>query len=196
MSQLVTVIGSTTPPGRLRRAVLEALERLDHTTFTVIDLAEVTIGAADGRPTDALADDTSATVEAIAAAEAVLLATPVYRGSFTGSLKNLLDHVPVEALFAKPTAIVTMGATAHHYLGADRHLRDVLSFFGALVTPVSVYLTSADFSDGVPNAQAAYELDLLLANLLGLSARVSEAPPGPTPLAGRKPPSSPQPPSA
>jgi FMN reductase len=55
----------------------------------------------------------------------VLLATPVYRGSLTGTLKNLLDHVPVGALQGKPVGIVAMGATDHHFLGAERHLRDV-----------------------------------------------------------------------
>ena len=83
----------------------------------------------------------------MAAADAVVLATPVYRGSLTGVLKNLLDHLPVEALRGTPTAIAAMGASDHHYLGAERHLRDVLAFFGALVTPTAVYLTSADFRD-------------------------------------------------
>src|SRR5260370_369784 len=65
-----------------------------------IDLAERRIASADGRPPAELGDDTQATVAAIAAADAVVLATPVYRGSMTGTLKNLLDHVPVEALAA------------------------------------------------------------------------------------------------
>jgi hypothetical protein len=60
-------------------------------------------------------------------------------------------------LFAKPTGIVSMGATLHHFLGADRHLRDVLAFYGALVAPVSVYLTSSDFVDGVPSVASARE---------------------------------------
>ena len=85
----------------------------------------------------------------------MLCATPVYRGSMTGTLKNLLDHVPVEALRDKPVAIVAMGASDHHYLGAERHLRDVLAFFGALVVPTACYLSSRDFEDGVPGARAA-----------------------------------------
>jgi len=41
----------------------------------------------------------------------VLLATPIYRGSLTGALKNLLDHVPVSALRGTPVALVAMGAS-------------------------------------------------------------------------------------
>jgi FMN reductase len=166
--RLVAVLGSATPPGRLRRAVAEALDRFDPGEAgeaRLIDLAEVRIAAADGRPPEQLGDDTGAVLAAIADADAVLLATPVYRGSLTGVLKNLLDQVPVEALERKRVAIVAMGASDHHFLGAERHLRDVLAFFGAAVLPVAAYLTSADFEDGAPSAAAAAELDALLAEL-------------------------------
>jgi FMN reductase len=190
VTTIVTVVGSVTPPGRLQKTVTEASERLRDRSgadASVIDLAGLRLGFADGRPLAAFADDTEDTVRAIASADAVLLATPVYRGSFTGSLKNLIDQTPIDALLGKPVAIVAMGASLHHFLGADRHLRDVLTFFGALVTPVSIYLSSADFSDGVPSASVADELDLLLDNLVGLVGAVAAAPRGPLPLAARKP---------
>ena len=123
-------------------------------------------------------------LDAIAAADAVLLATPVYRGTFTGALKNLLDPLPVEALQGKAVAIAAMGATDHHHLGADWHLRDILAWFGALLLPTSVYLTSADFSDGVPGERARTELDQLIAGLRALAA-AAPSPLGPAPLAAR-----------
>lgn len=173
MSGVVAIVGSATPPGRLRLAVAETLERAGAAGAEVdlIDLGERTIAAADGRPPAELTDDTAAVLETIDDADAVLLATPVYRGSMTGVLKNLLDHVPVEALERKPVAIVAMGASQHHYLGAERHLRDILSFFGADVLPVAGYLTSADFEDGRPSTAAAAELDALVAELRQRAAR-------------------------
>lgn len=184
------MLGSATPPGRLRRATEQALARAadDELRTELIDLAEVEVAPADGRPPEQLGDDTGAVLAAIAGADAVLLATPVYRGSMTGVLKNLLDHVPVGALERKPVALVAMGASQHHFLGAERHLRDVLAFFGALVCPVAVYLTSADFEDGGPIAAAEDQLDALLAELTDLAA----AAPGPgaerlPPLAARRP---------
>jgi FMN reductase len=169
---LVAVIGSTTPPGRLRRAVAEALGRAPMPT-TLIDLAEQRIAFADGRPPEELGDDTAAVVAALAEADAVLLATPTYRGSMTGALKNLLDHVPVAALRDTAVGIAAMGAGDHHFLGADRHLRDVLTFFGALVAPVSVYVTGRDFTDGEPSERAAAALDGLIRTTVELgSARV------------------------
>jgi FMN reductase len=170
--RITSILGSTTKPGRLHRAVNEALDRAESplaASITRIDLGEVEIGFADGTPLDRIEDDPAGVVGAIASADAVLLATPVYRGSFTGSLKNLIDLTPVEALQGKPVLIVAMGASDHHSLGVERHLRDVLGFFGALVVPGDVYLTSKDFSDGVPAAGGAELLDQGIAGLVALA---------------------------
>ena len=89
-----------------------------------------------------------------------------------------------------------MGASEHHQLGAERHLRDVLAFFGALVVPTAAYLSARDFSDGVPGEQAAGEqaageqaageLDAAIASALALAA-AAIGPLGPPPLAVRRP---------
>jgi FMN reductase len=186
---LVAVVGSATPPGRLHRAVGGALDRVaqrDAVAPQLIDLADTRIALADGRQADQLGDDTAGVLAALAEADAVLLATPVYRGSLTGALKNLLDHVPVAALRDTPVAIVSMGASDHHFLGADRHLRDILAFFGALVAPNAAYLTSKDFTDGAPSAVAEARMDELLDSVMLLATTVGGRPLGPPPLgAGR-----------
>lgn len=169
--KIVSILGSVTPPGRMHRALNEALDRAGDggSAAERIDLAEVSIGFANGTPLDQLEDDSARVIGQIAASDAVILATPVYRGSMTGALKNLLDLTPVEALRGKPVLIVAMGATDHHSLGVERHLRDLLSFFGALTLPVDVYLTSADFKDGVPGEDAATRLDQGIEGLLALT---------------------------
>jgi len=187
LARLVAVLGSATAPGRLHRALSEALARAaapGRLRTEMIDLAAVTIAAADGRPPEQLGDDTAATLAAIDAADAVVLATPVYRGSMTGTLKNLIDHVPTEALRGKPVAIVAMGASDHHYLGAERHLRDVLAFFGALVCPTACYLSSRDFENGAATERAEDELDAAIASALVLAgAGIGTL--GPDPLGAR-----------
>jgi FMN reductase len=182
--RLTTVLGSVTPPGRLHRAVSEALARLNPATAAgeLFDLADLELGYAGGQPPEELG--AGPLTEALAGADAVVLATPVYRGSLTGALKNALDLTPVPALRDTPVALVAMGGSPHHYLGAERHLRDVLSFFGALVLPTAVYLSSRDFTDGVPGERAVSELDALLAAAVTLgAARRGAEPLGPPPLA-------------
>jgi FMN reductase len=153
---------------------------------SLINLAEHRISFADGRPLDAFQDDTGLVVAALVDADAVLFASPVYRGSFTGALKNLLDLTPVNALRSKPVGIVAMGATLHHYLGVDWHLRSVLAWFGALVAPTSVYLESVHFRDGKladPGARGA--LAALVKALFAMAAYPRDAL-GPPPLASSR----------
>jgi FMN reductase len=71
--ELTAVVGSVTPPGRLRRAVDEALARAQGAQTELIDLAERQIPFADGRPATELGGDTAAVIAALARADAVLL---------------------------------------------------------------------------------------------------------------------------
>jgi FMN reductase len=104
---------------------------------SLLDPGTVTIGFADGRPLDALTDDTWRAVEAVGAASGVILASPVYRASLTGALKNVLDVLPIEALRQKPAGLLAMGATAHHFPGTASHLRDISAWLGAPVAPTA-----------------------------------------------------------
>jgi FMN reductase len=152
----------------------------------VMNLAETPIAVCDGRPLDGYGADTLQAVDRITAAAAVLIAAPVYRASFPGVLKNLLDIVPVEALQGKPVGIVAMGGSAHHYLAVDTQLRQVLGWFGALVAPTGVYLTGSDFRDGqLTSDSARQDLAALADTLLILLRRLDPALLGPTPLAAK-----------
>jgi FMN reductase len=186
---LRVVLGSTTPPGRLHRALGGATRRSQErgTGADLLDLGTLDLGFADGTPAADLGDDTGAAIAAVESAGALILATPIYRGSLTGSLKNLLDLTPVPALQGKVVGLVAMGASDHHYLGAERHLRDVLAFFGAVVMPVAVYLDGGDFTDGVPGERAATVLDQLFAATVATAAALEgvEALCDPSPLAAR-----------
>jgi FMN reductase len=191
MTQLLVLLGSVTPPGRFSRALEAAMAalpgRVSDVDLSLIDLAGQRISFADGTPPDKLDDDTLHVVQALAGADAVLFASPVYRASMTGALKNLLDHVPVEALQGKACGIAAMGATTHHYLGVEGHLRDVLAWFGAVVAPTSAYLSSADFVDGAPTPAAIAALVELLETLARLGTTLTTAGMlGPAPLAARR----------
>jgi FMN reductase len=186
--KLLLVVGAATPPGRLNNAIeslAATLVRSDCTTET-INLAGSGIEICDGRKLEDYGAATQRAVAAVAGADAVLLAAPVYRASFPGVLKNLLDLIPVEALRQKPVGIVAMGGSAHHYLGVDSHLRMVLAWFGALTMPTSVYLTGRDFTDGkLASADATADLAALADGLLAMAEATKGKSLGPTPLAAR-----------
>jgi FMN reductase len=185
MAGIVALLGSVTPPGRLHRAVDEALSRFSGAETELVDLGTKRISFADGRELAAYGDDSESVVETISASDALVLASPVYRGTYTGALKNLLDLLPVEALRGKPVGIVAMGYTLHHYLGVELELRGVLTWFGALTAPNAVYLTAGDFDEDGVAGSAAEALDELLAALAALSESTAGLSLGPPPLAAR-----------
>ena len=113
--RLLMVVGAATPPGRLAAAIAAAAETVrsdaEDINVDVMNLAETPIDTCDGRPLDGYGAETRQAVRRIAAAAAVLIAVPVYRASFPGVLKNLLDIVPVEALQGKPVGIVAQAVS-------------------------------------------------------------------------------------
>ena len=179
-----------TPPGRSLNALRAALDAVrdfqPEARCVELNLADYRISFADGRPPDQYGDDTGRVVAQVKRADAVLLFSPVYRGSISGVLKNLLDHLPVDALRGKACGIAAIGATQHHYLGVDWHLRDVLAWFGAIVAPVSVYLSSADFAEGQVSNDARRQLADLALTVMMLQSALGRSVFGPVPLAARR----------
>ena len=189
VATLLAIHGTVTRPGRLYRALEVALGGLEGVdggpAAGVLHLGDYRISFADGRPLADYDDDTAAVVERVCGADMFLIATPVFRASFTGALKNLLDHIPVEGLRGKACGLVGMGATEHHYLSVDAQLRPVLAWFGAHVVPGMVYLQSRHFQDGqLVDARAAADLQSLARAVAALHrAAVGGALSGPPPLA-------------
>jgi len=184
---LLMVVGAATPPGRLAAAIAVAAEaaRTGGVAVTILNLAETPVEICDGRTLEAYGETTRQAVARIAAARAVLIGAPVYRASFPGVLKNVLDITPVEALQNKPVGIVAMGGSPHHYLAVDSQLRAVLAWFGALVAPTGIYLTGGDFRDGrLTSDSARNDLAALTGTLITLM-RLDPASLGPSPLAAK-----------
>jgi FMN reductase len=187
---LLLIVGAATPPGRLAAAIATAAEAArahgGDIVADILNLAETPIEICDGRPLDAYGEATRQAVARIASATAVLIGAPVYRASFPGVLKNLLDIAPVEVLQGKPVGILAMGGSPHHYLAVDSQLRQVLAWFGALLAPTSVYLTGGDFRDGqLASETARKDMAALTDTLIALGRRLDPASLGPPPLAAR-----------
>jgi FMN reductase len=67
----------------------------------------------------------------VAQADAVVIATPVYKASFSGGLKALLDLLPERALADKIVLPIASGGTLAHLLAVEYALKPVLSVLGA-----------------------------------------------------------------
>lgn len=79
------------------------------------------------------ADDPSIAraVDVLAAADAVVVTTPVYKAAYSGLLKVFLDLLPQYALRGKTVLPLATGGTPAHVLVIDYALRPVLTSLGA-----------------------------------------------------------------
>ncbi|GAA4832272.1 NADPH-dependent FMN reductase [Paenibacillus vulneris] len=77
--------------------------------------------------------------EIIANAAAVIVATPIYKASYTGVTKTFLDLIPQKGLEGKIILPVAIGGTIAHLLALDYALKPVLAALGAKLQLSGVY---------------------------------------------------------
>ncbi|MGY5957597.1 NADPH-dependent FMN reductase [Kosakonia sp. BK9b] len=66
-------------------------------------------------------------IEQLKEADGLIVATPIYKASFSGALKTLLDLLPERALEGKVVLPLATGGTVAHMLAVDYALKPVLS---------------------------------------------------------------------
>lgn len=174
--KLVTVYGSPTPPGRLS-SVLTAAE--EYGARRSADVHRVTPMIDDSGKFFYWGKDS---LQFIEEADVILIASPVFRGSIPAILKELLDQLPVQALRSKPVGLYVVGNVAEHYLGVERHITDILTWFGALYVPATCYITAPSLNEGIP-AQRQKEIEQLVDSAFALATSLKGKKLGPPPLA-------------
>ncbi|MPT26556.1 MAG: FMN reductase [Achromobacter sp.] len=84
---------------------------------------------------------------AVEQADVLVVATPVFRGTYTGLFKHFFDFIHQDALIDKPVLLAATGGSERHALMIDHQLRPLFSFFQARTLPLGVYATDKDFAD-------------------------------------------------
>ncbi len=117
---------------------------------------------------------------AVEQADVLVVATPVYRGSYTGLFKHFFDFIDQDALVDTPILLAATGGSERHALMIDHQLRPLFSFFQARTLPLGVYATDRDFADGRVHDEALIQRARLAVQrampLLALSHRAAPAP--------------------
>lgn len=138
----------------------------------VIELRDLAVEIAhnftNGFPGRALAD----ALDAVAAADGLIVVTPVFTASYSGLFKSFFDVVDKDALAGKPVLIAATGGTARHSLVLEHALRPLFAYLRAVVVPTAVYAASEDWgAEGLAKRieRAAEELAALMAGLSGVA---------------------------
>lgn len=92
-----------------------------------------------------LPDPVAQALAVVEQADVLVVATPVYRGAYTGLFKHFFDFIHQDALVDKPVLLAATGGSERHALVIDHQLRPLFSFFQARTLPLGVYATDSDF---------------------------------------------------
>lgn len=146
MPDVVVISGHPRPGSRTLRLATAVGERIargrGHAGFVTVDVAELGPGLlvpADRATGEALLEVQDATL--------LIVATPTYRGTYSGALKVLLDQLPANALagvLAIPVVTADIQAQAD---SAEAFLARLLSELGADVVDFGLTAIGAELTD-------------------------------------------------
>ena len=150
--RLVAVSGSLHAPSRtdaLIDAIVAEFGRQLDVSSRIIRINEIGPSFAGVLKRSELPEVAQSALLAIETADVLVVASPVYRASFTGLFKHLFDFVDQYALVDTPTLLAATGGSERHALILEHQFRPLFAFFQALTLPVGVYAHDSDFTDYV-----------------------------------------------
>jgi FMN reductase len=177
LSKIVGISGSASPASRTRSIVEATLGRIAARTDgethlisiadLVSDLGIAARGEASPRVEEAL--------RLIETADLLIVGSPIYKGSYTGLLKHLIDLVDYRALSGIPVGLIATGGSDRHALVVEHHLRPLFGFFCAKTLATGVFITDTAIVDGeIVDAGLRDRLDQLTNEAVEALASVRE----------------------
>lgn len=164
---VVALIGSPTSSANSRtlllvRQLLDQLRHRLHIDVQLVELAPIARSLGQALTREEVEPRIEQALQRIEAADLLIAAAPVYRGSYPGLFKHLVDFIGLEALVDVPVLLAATGGSERHALVIDHQLRPLFSFLQAHTLPIGVYATQADFS-GDQVSSAALQARIVLA---------------------------------
>lgn len=160
MSKIVIISGSPNASSRLNGIVSHVQQQLSEQNLSADLITVVSL------PADDLIQarfNSPAILEAnklVEEAAAVIIASPVYKASYTGVIKTFLDLLPQKGLDGKVIAPLFIGGTIAHLLSIDYALKPVLASMGAKLYVSGVYAIDSQINRTQgPNDEPLFELN-------------------------------------
>ncbi|QGH33010.1 NAD(P)H-dependent oxidoreductase [Gracilibacillus salitolerans] len=149
--KIAAIAGSLTPLSKTLLTVKEAVGHIrrhhDHVEVNLINLKEYQLDFCDGRDPSEYEGDSKKIIKEIVEADALIVGTPIYRGSIPGALKNVFDLIPNTALKGKVLAFIATGGSYHHFLAIEHQLKPLAGYFKAYTLPGNVYAHNDHFQN-------------------------------------------------
>jgi FMN reductase len=164
MTKIVTIIGNPRPESRthgLARTFAAALAA----EFGGPPALEVDLAALGPRVLDYEDTAAVAAVEAVLAADVLVVASPTYKATYSGLLKAFLDRLGTGSLAGTAAVPILLGGAQNHRLAVDVHFTPLLLELGAFVPRRGLFVLESELesSDDLAAQWSASHAKALLA---------------------------------
>ena len=142
--------GNFTRPSKTRgfvEHVVRDIARQHDLAARVYDIEDVGPSLGQAKWARDLDSQARAILDDVVNADVLVVGSPTYKGSYTGLFKHFFDLIDPSALRGKPVLLTATGGGERHALIVEHQLRPLFGFFQALVLPLGIYATEADFDD-------------------------------------------------
>ena len=132
---IVAIVGSVRPDNMTAKVlalVADEMKKYTNVRFEIIDPSEIQLFT-PGQETSASVEQLQKTVSE---ATGVILSTPEYHGSYSSTIKLVIDNLGYPSVLAgKPIALLGVASGQIGAIKALEHLRSVCSHIGSIVLP-------------------------------------------------------------
>ncbi|MTH77139.1 NAD(P)H-dependent oxidoreductase [Paracoccus aestuariivivens] len=143
--------GSFSVPSRTRALVEQTVQQAAsrfNAVGNVFDLGDLGPSLGAARHLGDLAPEALELVTSLIRADALVIASPVYKGSYSGLFKHVFDLLDPGMLHGKPVLLAATGGGDRHALIIEHQLRPLMGFFEAQTLSTGVYVSDRDFVGG------------------------------------------------
>ncbi|WP_136603724.1 NADPH-dependent FMN reductase [Paenibacillus dokdonensis] len=130
MRRIALIVGSPTHGSRLFGMTQYAADRLARSGFDIDLISAAELPAEDLLRADFNSPVIQQALASVEQADAVIIASPVFKASYSGALKTVLDLIPQKGFQGKVVLPLFIGGTIAHLLAVDYALKPVVSALG------------------------------------------------------------------
>ena len=117
----------------------------------VIELRDHAVDLSNNLLTGFPSPTLQAAIDQVTDADGLIVASPIFNGSYSGLFKTFFDVIEHDSLDGRPVLLAATGGTARHSLALEHALRPLFTSLGADTVRTAVYAASEDWGrSGVP----------------------------------------------
>lgn len=149
MTRVVAIAAGLSDPSTSRlladRITGELRHQLPDVSVETVELRPLAREITDAALSGFAAPRLQTLIDQVAAADALVIVSPIFKASYTGLFKTFMDVLDADLLIGKPVLLAATGGTARHSLAIDFALRPLFAYMQAFVAPTGVFASPHDW---------------------------------------------------